>query len=76
VCVKTPLALAREANIKIFALLCNVTPEEAAKRMDERVDEYGQTPLHKAAFDGRDDHVFQLLTSGADVNCLDRNGYA
>jgi len=72
---KTPLALARDTSINIFARLCNVSPAEAAKRMDGTVDEYGQTPLHKAAFDGRDDQVFQLLYQGADVNCLDRNGW-
>ena len=47
-------------------------PEDSA--VDVR-DEYGQTPLHKAAYEDRCDAVFELLIGHANVNAVDRNGW-
>jgi ankyrin repeat protein len=49
-------------------------PEPEDGPLDER-DAYGQTKLHKAAFDGAMDDVFNLLLKGANTNAVDRNGW-
>ena len=39
------------------------------------VDEYGQTALHKAAYENRIDIVYGLLVGDCEINCTDRNGW-
>ena len=39
------------------------------------VDEYGRTPLHYAAADGKVEEVIRLLSGGADPNAQDDNGW-
>lgn len=71
---KTPLGLARETSKELFAAVCGVDVS-TLKETSEAQDEYGQTALHKAAFDGRTDQVFELVNKGADPNILDKNGW-
>lgn len=40
------------------------------------VDDYGRTPLHYAAAEGRVEEVFRLLAEGADANAQDDNGWS
>jgi ankyrin repeat protein len=40
------------------------------------MDEYGRTPLHYAAAEGRNSDVRTLLAGGADPNAQDDNGWA
>jgi ankyrin repeat protein len=40
------------------------------------VDEYGRTPLHYAAADGKVDHVVKHLKAGANPNLQDDNGWS
>jgi len=40
------------------------------------VDEYGRTPLHYAACDGKAEDVARLLKDGANPNVQDHNGWA
>ena len=49
-------------------------PQPEDSKYDVR-DEYGQTPLHKAALGGECEATFALLQSGANVNAQDRHGW-
>jgi uncharacterized protein len=40
------------------------------------VDEYGRTPLHYAAADGKVEEVIRLLAAGANPNAQDDNGWS
>lgn len=40
------------------------------------VDEYGRTPLHYAAADGKVEEVIRLLSAGANPNAQDDNGWS
>eukprot|EP01094_Clydonella_sp_ATCC50884_P026463 TRINITY_DN7262_c0_g1_i1.p1 TRINITY_DN7262_c0_g1~~TRINITY_DN7262_c0_g1_i1.p1 ORF type:complete len:1217 (-),score=447.96 TRINITY_DN7262_c0_g1_i1:241-3612(-) len=71
---KTPLALAKEMSKELFAAVCGVDPS-TIRESSESTDEYGQTALHKAAFEGRTDAVFALINDGADPNIMDKNGW-
>jgi len=51
-------------------------PASGGQAVDwKAVDEYGQTALHRAAFENDIDGVFDLLGVEVDVNAVDRNGW-
>ena len=72
----TPMALARKVDIELFALLCGIKKEDLKKMMKNGsldIDEYGQTKLHKACYEGRLQDVFQIMMENSEgVNIPDR----
>lgn len=83
---ETPLAMAKKTNQSIFSLMNTfhggATGQGEFKSSEAAVptdcDEYGQTALHRAAFDDRLDTVFEILMdkSAADqIHTSDKNGW-
>jgi len=66
-----PPRIKREQQVKWPDGLTSVT--EFVYELQEH-DEFGRTPLHNAAIEGRRDVVGSLVAAGADVNARDNNG--
>lgn len=50
--------------------------KQPKRKQRSGVDEYGRTPLHHAAADGRVFEVSRLLNAGADANAQDDKGWS
>jgi ankyrin repeat protein len=53
-----------------------MAPKQPKRKQRPGVDEYGRTPLHYAAADGRVHEVARLLAAGANANAQDDNGWS
>ena len=53
-----------------------MTGKQPKRKKRPGVDEYGRTPLHYAAAEGRGDEVIRLLAAGANPNAQDDNGWS
>jgi len=50
--------------------------KQPKRKQRSGVDEYGRTPLHYAAADGKLEEVIRLLAAGANPNAQDDNGWS
>jgi uncharacterized protein len=53
-----------------------MTRKQPKRKKRPGIDEYGRTPLHYAAAEGRVDNVIRLLGAGANPNLQDDNGWS
>ena len=53
-----------------------MTRKQPKRKQRPGVDEYGRTPLHYAASDGKVEEVIRLLAAGANPNAQDDNGWS